>query len=82
MDAPKRAGLFLVAAGIVAMISGIGWGVFFVGVPYPDPTPAQRAEEAFHLQVSSIGMLVGVVAIISSVVVFVVRWLVRLRALA
>jgi hypothetical protein len=69
----KRAGLVLLALGLIASAGGIGWAVLFIGVPYPDPTPVQRAQEAFHLQVSNQSLLVGLGAFAAACAVFVLR---------
>lgn len=79
MDTPKRIALGLLAVGLLALVAGMGWGVLFVGVPYPDPTPAQRAEEAFHLEVSGTAMLLGVGALAGSLALFLLRLIWRQR---
>lgn len=78
MNALKRTGLVLFALGLIAGAVGIGWAVLFIGVPYPDPTPAQRAEEAFHLQVSNQSLLVGLAALAAACAVFILRALLGL----
>lgn len=79
MGSLKRTALLLLAAGIAACIGGVAWGVFCIGVPYPDPTPAQRAQEAFDLRVSTTCLAVGLLVMLSSGVVFVCGWLLKLR---
>jgi hypothetical protein len=69
----KRTGLVLFTLGLLASAGGIGWAVLFIGVPYPDPMPVQRAEEAFHLQVSNHSLLVGLGALAAACAVFVLR---------
>lgn len=75
MRALKRTGFILLAIGWLSCGGGIGWGVLFVGVPYPDPTPAQRAQEAFHVQVSNRFLLVGFAALVAASAVF-LQWVV------
>jgi hypothetical protein len=43
--------------GLSIFIGGFILGVHFVGVPYQDPTPVQRADEALHGSIS--GWLMG-----------------------
>jgi len=38
--------------GTVVAIGGLLYGVLTVGVPYPDPTPAQAAAERANLAIS------------------------------
>ena len=46
------------ATGLVLTFVGLAWGTINVGVPYPDPTPAQAAAQKFHLSVS--GWCIGI----------------------
>ena len=47
-------------AGVIFFIIGLVYGVMSgVAVPLPDPTPAERAFEKFHVQVSRWLMMVG-----------------------
>lgn len=54
-------------------IGGFIWGVHFVGVPYQDPTPAQRADEALHSSISSWLMGAGLCILLFSALLAVVR---------
>lgn len=47
----------LAMVGLSIFIGGFILGVHFVGVPYQDPTPVQRADEALHSSIS--GWLMG-----------------------
>jgi hypothetical protein len=52
--------------GLLIFMAGFIWGVHFVGVPYQDPTPAQRAYEAVHSSISGWLMGAGICTLLSS----------------
>ncbi len=75
MLAPKSVAATLAITGLIAWVSGLLWGVCFVGVPTPDPTPGMEASEAFHLQVSGWLMAGGSGALLGSLTVaLLARW--------
>lgn len=43
--------LVLAAVSMCMTVAAIVYGVVTVGVPYPEPTPAQAAEQRYHLGV-------------------------------
>jgi hypothetical protein len=52
--------------GLLLFMVGFVWGVYFVGIPYQDPTPAQRAYEALHGSISGWLMGAGICIFLSS----------------
>lgn len=78
MHVSNRVGFVLLALGILAMVGALAWGALFVGVPYPDPTPEQKIEEAFHLQVTTAGFLLGAALLVGSIAIFLLRAVWRL----
>jgi hypothetical protein len=59
--------------GLLLFLGGFIWGVHFVGVPYQDPTPAQRAYEALHGSISGWLMGAGICVLMSSALFAVAR---------
>ena len=62
--------LAVTLSGFAAAIGGLVYGVLAVGVPYPDPTPAQAASERASVAISGWAMgggmfmtLVGLIGI-------------------
>ena len=51
--------LALFVWGGVLLAAAAAYGGLLVGVPYPDPTPDQAAEEAYHLHVADGVALAG-----------------------
>jgi hypothetical protein len=49
----------IAATGAALSLAGLVYGVLMVGVPYPDPTPAQDAAEKSNLAISSLMMAGG-----------------------
>lgn len=66
---------WITVAGLLLFLFGLAWGVYFVGVPYQDPTPAQQAHEALHVSIASWLMGAGFVTLIASGLLAVVRLL-------
>jgi hypothetical protein len=66
--------------GLPLFIGGFIWGVHFVGVPYQDPTPALRAEEALHRSISGWLMAAGIcILLVSALLAFARIILIRSR---
>lgn len=65
--------LVLVVAGIILLVFGYLYGLVFAGIPDQDPTPMEAASHAFHFQVSSVIVLLGLGAVGVGCVVFFVR---------
>ena len=87
---PRRRGPWLFrsivmgAVGVVLLFGGFVYGVAMVGVPYQDPTPEIAKRIAFHSNVSGWAMAIGgvilLLAVVASVAVSVVRFVVRTRS--
>ncbi len=56
-----------VVVGLFVAAGGLLYGVLMVGVPYPDPTPAQAAAEGANLAISSWMMASGSVVLLVGV---------------
>lgn len=56
---PIRFGL----AGVVLLLAGVAYGIVYVNVPYPDPTPAQILLEKHHMRITDTLILCGVAVI-------------------
>lgn len=63
--------------GLLLFMVGLIWGVYFVGIPYQDPTPAQRAHEALHISVSFWLMGAGTFTFLSTGLLSVARLIFR-----
>jgi hypothetical protein len=46
--------VLIIAFGLVVILSGFVYDVFFAGIPYQDPTPALVATYNYHSQIASI----------------------------
>jgi hypothetical protein len=65
--------LALAATGLAVAIGGILYGVVTVGVPYPDPTPAQAAAERANLAIVEWAMVGGGLLLLCGVVGMTIR---------
>ena len=54
--------------GILLIISGFVYDVFFAGIPYQDPTPAMIQQYNFHRSIANITELIGLIVIIVSII--------------
>jgi len=60
--------MFAIAGiGLVIALAGVAYGALTVGVPYPDPTPAQAAAERAYLAISARAMGGGVILMLAGV---------------
>lgn len=66
----------LPTVGLGLVLTGLIYGVLFVGVPYPDPTPEQRLSERFHLAVGKSVFLGGAAIFLMGLVAAPVVWFV------
>jgi hypothetical protein len=65
----------IIVAGLLLVVCGFFYDLFFAGIPYPDPQPAQQARWIFHKTASDRIMIAGLVATISGIVLACARWL-------
>lgn len=87
LESPRKPWLFrwlvLGACGLGMSLTAFIYGAVMVGVPYQDPTPEMAQRQAFHLNVSKLGVAIGgcilLLAIISSLVTLVLRVATRRR---
>lgn len=49
----KYGPLALILIGMVIVLAGFGYDVFFAGIPYQDPTPELAANYNLHAQIAS-----------------------------
>lgn len=64
----------LLKGGAVAVLLGFAWFAAFVGLPYPDPTPAQYRHQQLHSSVSDAMMLGGILAIAVGLAAGLITW--------
>ncbi len=57
----------IAATGFVLTLAGFLYGVLTVGVPYPDPTPAQAAAERSNLAISDWAMAGGGIMLLAGI---------------
>lgn len=55
----------IAATGAALMVAGLLYGVLMVGVPYPDPTPAQAVAERSNVAISGWVMAGGSVVLLA-----------------
>ena len=48
-----------IAIGVVMIVCGFMYDVFFAGIPYQDPTPEMSARYAFHSNVAGLIIFIG-----------------------
>lgn len=63
----------LAMVGLPIVIGGFILGVHFVGVPYQDPTPVQRTDEALHSSIYGWLMGAGICIVLFSAILAVAR---------
>ena len=68
-----------VVFGLALLGSGLLYDTMFAGIPYQDPTPEMLARYERESAVSSTTMMTGVWVFVFGMVVYVCRWLLRLR---
>jgi hypothetical protein len=73
----KHYPLMLAAFGILLIVAGVGYGVFFAGIPGPDDSPAEAARVSMHGNLAFGGVCVGVLCFLVGVVVGLIRLLSR-----
>ncbi len=70
---PMKFSTLLIGAGLLVVISNLVYGSYFLGVPYPDPTPAQRQAWAFHMRIFDTGFATGLGLTFAGIVLAVAR---------
>ena len=63
----------LVALGLLIILAGFVYDVWFAGIPYQDPTPAMQAAYNYHAKVASIIRWVGAGFVLLSVLTMLLR---------
>ena len=71
--------LIVVAVGILLIVSSAGYGVFFVGIPGPDDSPAELARQSMQGNFAVGGGFVGVLCLLIGVVAGIIRLVSRKR---
>ncbi len=69
--------LIFVTFGILLIVVGVGYGVFFAGLPGPDDSPAEAARVSLHGNIAFGGVCIGVLLFLGGVVVSAFRLLSR-----
>lgn len=71
----------LIAAGVLPLLGGVVYDVFFVGIPYQDPPPALAAAYARQAHLAAAIRRCGVGVVLVGALAGGVRWVTRrLRA--
>lgn len=61
--------LIVVAFGILLIVAGVAYGVFFAGLPGPDDSPAEAARVSMQGSIAFGGVCAGVLFFLGGVVV-------------
>ncbi len=65
--------VIVVAFGILLIVVGVCYGVFFVGLPGPDDSPTEAARVSMHASISFGGVCVGALFFLVGIAVSAVR---------
>lgn len=65
--------------GLSLIIAGFIYALFFAGIPFQDPTPAQSRNYDFHHKISNIVVSLGLFLFISSLALKAIKALIGLR---
>jgi len=52
--------VFLIIVGMLIIIAGFMYDIFFAGIPYQDPTPEMTKEYNFHSRIAAITLWSGI----------------------
>jgi hypothetical protein len=69
-----------VVIGLAILGAGLFYDTMFAGIPYQDPTPEMSTRYARESEIASAIMKVGIWVFLFGLVVYVARWLYRLRS--
>lgn len=65
--------VMIAAFGILLILAGVGYGVFFAGMPGPDDSPAEAARVSMHGSLAFVGVCVGILCFLAGLVVGAIR---------
>ena len=71
----RRLALLFLLVGILLILAGFLYDLFFAGIPYQDPTPEMSANYARHARIAAIIRYAGLLAFLTGVVVRILRWI-------
>ena len=71
----RRLALLFLLVGILLILAGFLYDIFFAGIPYQDPTPEMSASYARHARIASTIRYAGLLAFLTGVVVRILRWI-------
>ena len=69
----RRPALLCLLAGVVLLLAGFLYDIFFAGIPYQDPTPEMSASYARHARIASTIRYAGLLAFLTGVVIRILR---------
>ncbi len=70
--------IFLIVGGLLTILLGFVYMVVFVGLPYPDATLEEIAQQNFHLNITNVIVGVGIVGCLVGLVSGVAKFLFRI----
>jgi hypothetical protein len=69
---------FLILGGLLTILLGVVYMVVFVGLPYPDATLEEIAQQNFHMNITNMIVGVGIVGCLVGLVTGVAKFLFRI----
>ena len=70
--------VFLIVGGLLTILLGVFYMIIFVGLPYPDATLEEIAQQNFHMKITNVIVGVGIVGFLVGLVSGVAKFLFRI----
>ena len=70
--------VFLIVGGLLTILLGVVYMIIFVGLPYPDATLEEIAQQNFHMKITNVIVGVGIVGFLVGLVSGVAKFLFRI----
>ena len=70
--------VFLIVGGLLTILLGVVYMIIFVGLPYPDATIEEVAQQNFHMNITNVLVGVGIVGCLVGLVSGVAKFLFRI----
>ena len=70
--------VFLIVGGLLTILLGVVYIIIFLGLPYPDATLEEIAQQNFHMKITNVIVGVGIVGFLVGLVSGVAKFLFRI----